>query len=224
MIRKPLLACGPLYGLTYVIANDVIAAAIHDGYSRRDQAISELSAVGAPAAAFLQAMAPIFSLLVIAFGIGVWKAAEQNRWLRVTGGILIAQALSWPLWLLFPMSSRAELAAGRGGINDTGHLGLTALAIVLILSQMGFSAAALGRRFAAFSVAMAVACVISGGVVGLLSSGIVAGQATPWLGLIERITYGSWLAWMAGLGIILLRREFPRLQPALATPPLAANR
>jgi hypothetical protein len=45
--RQALLACGIVYALLYVIVNDVIAATLYDGYSRRSQAVSELSATGA---------------------------------------------------------------------------------------------------------------------------------------------------------------------------------
>jgi len=61
--RRSLLACGLLYAVLYPIVNDVIAANLYDGYSRMDQAVSELSAVGAPARAFLTATVPVFSLL-----------------------------------------------------------------------------------------------------------------------------------------------------------------
>ena len=46
--RQALLACGIVYALLYVIVNDVIAATLYDGYSRMSQAVSELSATGAP--------------------------------------------------------------------------------------------------------------------------------------------------------------------------------
>ena len=65
-----LLACGVLYPLTYVVANDLVAATLYDGYSRMDQAISELSATGAPTRIFLVAMlASIFYLVIGAFGV-----------------------------------------------------------------------------------------------------------------------------------------------------------
>lgn len=63
---QTLLACGILYTLLYPIVNDVIAAAMYDGYSRTSQAVSELSAVGAPPRGFLAAFSPVFVLLLIA--------------------------------------------------------------------------------------------------------------------------------------------------------------
>ncbi len=207
VFRTALLACGLLYGLTYMLANDVIAATIYDGYSRLDQAISELSGTDAPSKAFLTAALPVFTLLVIGFGIGVWKAAEESRTLRVTGGILIAQGLVFPLWLLFPMTSREEMVDGATRSNDVGHLVLTGAAVLFILAEMGFSAAALGKRFRIFTLATAATTLSFGAATGLMTSGIEDGDPTPWMGFVERVSYGAWLLWMAGLAIVLLRRE-----------------
>lgn len=213
LVRTPaqrgLLACGIGYGVAYVVANDVVAATIYEGYSRRDQAISELSATGAPSRAFLNGMLPAFTLLVLGFGIGVWRAAGDSRKLRVVGAVLIAQALLFPVWLLFPMSSRTELVEGRGGTNDIGHIVLSVLAVSLILLQMGFSAAALGRRFRMFAIAMALTALAAGAYTGTTTSDVSAGNPTPWMGFIERISYGSWLLWMAALAVVLIRRPHP---------------
>ena len=48
LLQRILLICGIGYGVTYVVSNDLIAAAMFDGYSRLDQAISELSGTRAP--------------------------------------------------------------------------------------------------------------------------------------------------------------------------------
>jgi hypothetical protein len=203
-LEKVLLACGIGYGLLYLLVNDVIAASMWDDYNLLDQAISELSGTESPSKGFLTAMLPVFAVLVLGFGIGVWRAGH-NRALRLTGGILIAQGLMFPLWLLFPMSSRGELVVGGGGANDIGHLVLSVLAILFILTEMGFSAAALGERFRYFSIAMAVTVLVAGGYVGTTTSDVAAGDPTPWMGFVERVSYGAWLVWMAGLAIVLLR-------------------
>jgi hypothetical protein len=133
------LVCGIGYGIAYVVANDVIAARMFDGYSRVAQAISELSGTEAPSRGFLTAMLPAFTLLVLGFGIGVWRAAGPGRALRATGALLIVHAVMFPLWLLFPMTSREELAAGGGGVNDVGHMVLSVMSLSLILGQMATS-------------------------------------------------------------------------------------
>ena len=62
------LACGVAYSLSYVIANDVVAASRYDGYNRVDQAISELSAKGASPKPSLVAMLPVWTALMIGSG------------------------------------------------------------------------------------------------------------------------------------------------------------
>lgn len=204
--RKALLACGIAYPVAYIVANDVVAARIFGEYSRRDQAISELSGTQAPSKAFLTGMLPAFSLLLSGFGLGVRKSAGTSTGLRVTGSILMTQGVvSW-VWLLFPMTSREQMAREGTGANDTGHLVLSGLAAVFILGEMAFSAAALNSRFRAFSAATAATTVTCGYLTGVKSSEITKGAATPGLGVVERIMFGSWLAWMAGLAAVLLRR------------------
>ncbi len=213
VINTVLLACGIGYGVGYIIANDVIAASVYDGYSRADQAISELSGTGAPSRAFLTAMMPVFTLLVLGFGIGVWRVAGARRALRLAGGILVAQAIMFPLWLLFPMTSREELAEGAGGANDVGHMVLGMVAVLFIITEIGASATALGVRFRYFSIAMAITTLAAGAYVATTTSAVAAGEATPWMGAVERVSYGAWLLWMAALAIVLLRRRIGRAAP-----------
>src|SRR5262245_39495421 len=160
VVTQVLLGCGIAYGVFYVVTNDVIAASMFDSYSRIDQAISELSATEAPSRWFLASMLPIFSLLVMGFGVGVWRSAAGNRELRATGGILVAQGFVFPLWLLAPMTSREELVAGQGSTNDVGHGILSGVAILLIVTEMACAAVALGRSFRVFSITMLVTVLV----------------------------------------------------------------
>ena len=90
--RGHLLACGLLYAVLYPIVNDVIAVGLYDGYSRMHQAVSELSATGAPPHAFLTAVGPIFSLLFMGF-VGVLHSAHGKRALRLGGALMICHGV-----------------------------------------------------------------------------------------------------------------------------------
>jgi len=204
---KVLLACGVVYSVSYVALNDAVAATLSHGYNRMDQAVSELSASGASTRPFLMAMLPFWTALMIAFGIGVWLAAERRHALRVTGGLLVAFGITGVLWLPFPMSSRQEMVRTGTGGNDVGHIVLTVVTIALILLQIGFGAAAFGRRFRIYSVVTAAVVLVFGGLTGALSSRLSQGKPTPWMGLDERISIGAWLLWIAVLAIVLLRAE-----------------
>lgn len=202
---RVLVACGALYGLSYMIANDVVAASRFHGYNRIDQAVSELSAKGAASRPFLVAMLPIWTALMIAFGIGITMSANRKRVLRITGGVLIAHGVVAITWLWFPMTSRQDLVRAGTSSNDTGHLVLTTLTIVFILAELVFVALAFGTWFRVYSAVTAATALVFGALVGPLAAGIPDGKPTPWMGLYERISIGGWLLWMTVLTVTLLR-------------------
>jgi hypothetical protein len=203
-----LLACGLAYAAWYVISNDVIAATYYEGYSRMDQAVSELSATSAPTQTFLNAAVPFSTALLIAFGVGVWRASKNRRMLRVTAAAFVAQALTFPIWMLFPMSSRKDMVAGAAATNDIGHIALTVITIALIMTQIVTGAIAIDdRRFRLFSIAMATSTLVFGATTGVLSADIASGDPTPSMGLLERISIGAWLVWIGVLSVLLLRER-----------------
>jgi hypothetical protein len=203
-----LLACGIAYAAAYVVANDVVAAWIYQGYSRMDQAVSELSALSAPPRAFLLAMLPVFSVLMVAFGIGVWRSAAGGRALRVAGAALVAFGVTGVLWLPFPMSARDHIARASGAMstNDVGHLVLSGVTAVLIVTMCVAGALHFGRAFRVYSaVTVTLVLVFSGVLTGLLSVKLTTGEPTPLLGLFERIGIGAWLLWLTVLALVLMR-------------------
>ena len=204
-LARLFVACGALYALSYVSANDIIAASRFRGYNRIDQAVSELSAKGAASRPFLVAMLAIWTALMIAFGIGLVMSANGKRVLRITGGVLIAHGVVAISWLWFPMTSRQDMIRAGTASNDTGHLVLSTLTIVFILAELGFAAVAFGTRFQVYSAVTAVTVLVFGALVGPLAAGIPDGKGTPWMGLYERVSIGGWLLWMTVLPVMLLR-------------------
>lgn len=204
-VTRVLLACGVLYALFYVVINDVVAASRYAGYSRLSQAISELSATSAPTRALLSATIPAAMALLMAFGAGVWRAARGRSSLRATGGLLMAHAASFPLWMLSPMTSRHEMI-GPMSPSDVGHLLLTAMTLIFILLELGFAASGIGGRFGRYSQVTAVTVLVMGGLTALQSAELPRGP-TPWLGLVERASVGAWLLWLAVLALVLMREE-----------------
>jgi hypothetical membrane protein len=89
MSRKAWLICGAISSLLYVGA-DLLAAALYPGYhSFTSQAISELAAVGAPTKGLVEPLLIVYDILIIAFGVGVWRSAGRKRALRLVGGLLV---------------------------------------------------------------------------------------------------------------------------------------
>ena len=202
MTRKVLLACGILASLLYVAMN-VFVAMQWQGYRSASQTVSELSAIGAPTRPLWFPLGIAYTLLVAAFGWGVWESARRNRALRVVGALLVASGLiglAWP-----PMHQRAVLAAGGGTLTDTMHLVWSALTVLLFMLQISFGAAALGKRFRLYSITTIVMLVVFGALVGWGAPRVEANLPTPWIGVWERIDIGVYLLWVVVLAVALLR-------------------
>jgi hypothetical protein len=206
MVRKALLICGILSSLLYAAMN-IFVAMQWEGYSSASQTVSELSAIDAPTRALWVPLGIAYTLLVAAFGLGVWESAHRNRPLRVVGGLLVVSGiigLAWP-----PMHQRAVLAAGGGTLTDTLHLVWSAITVLLFMLQIGFGAAAFGKRFRLYSVATTVILVVFGALVGLDAPRVQANLPTPWVGVWERISIGVFLLWVMVLSVALLRVREP---------------
>ncbi len=204
MLRKTCLVCGILSSMLYV-AMIVFITMQWDGYSSASHTISELSAIGAPTRSLWVLPAALYTVLVTAFGWGVWKSAGRIRALRIVGGLIVAYGALGLLWPFAPMHLREELAAGGSTLSDTMHLVLASVTVVLMLLAMMFGAAALGKRFRLYSIASLVILAAFGALTFLDAPRIAANLPTPWIGVWERINLGVFLLWVAVLATALLR-------------------
>jgi len=182
------------------IGTDILLSMSWQGYSYPNQAVSELSAIGAPTRPFWLAMSFLFNPLVIAFGIGVWRAAGQKRALRITGILLMVWGVLGLVWLPFPMSPRGA----ERSFTDTMHIVMTGVTVPLMMVFIGFGAAARGKWFRLYSILTILAMLGFGALTGMLAPGIDTGQ-TPWMGLIERVCVYAPMLWVLVLAIVLLR-------------------
>jgi hypothetical protein len=211
MVRKVLLICGILSSLLYLAANIVVPMQ-WPGYNCASQVVSELSAIGAPTRQLWLWLCTPYTPLVIAFALGVWKSAGQNRPLRIAGGLLIAYGALGFLWPFAPMHLRETLAAGGGTFSDTMHIALGVVTEILYLLALGFTAVALGKRFQLYSIMTFVVLFVFGVLTFLDAPGIAKNQATPLIGVWERINIGVFLLWVAVLAVALLRTQGDRPQ------------
>lgn len=204
MVRKALLSCGIVSSLLYV-ALTVLGAIRWEGYSSISQSVSELSAIGAPSRPLLIPLFITYSVLVIAFGLGVWKTAGRTRPLRVVAGLLVAFGVVCLTGPWTPMHQRGT----ERTLTDTLHIVSAIVDVLLFLLIIGFGAMAFGKRFRLYSIATIVILVVFGALAGLDGPRIAANLPTPWLGVTERINIFGYLLWFAVLAIALLRAPEP---------------
>jgi hypothetical protein len=204
MRNKLLLSCGIAAAVLY-IASDILATLRAAGYRYTDQTISELSAIDTPTRPLLVLVGILYSLLVIAFGVGVWGAAGRNRALRVLGGLLVGGGVLGFVWPFTPMHQREALAAGGGSLTDTMHLVMAAVTSLFFLLEMGFGAAALGKWFRRYSIGTILVLVVFGTLTSLQAGAVEMNEPTPWLGVLERINVYASMLWLALLAGSLLR-------------------
>jgi hypothetical protein len=202
MVRKVLLICGIVSSLLYVAMN-IVGAMQFEGYDSTSQAVSELFAIGAPSRPVWVLLGIVYQVLVIAFGWGVWASAGRNRPLRVVGGLLLAYGVVGLAAPFFPMHMR-----GAGvTLTDTMHKILTMVTVLLMLTAIGFGAAAFGKWLRFYSIATIVILLVFGVLTGLEAARIEANLPTPWVGVTERIDIGVFLLWVVVLAVALLRPQ-----------------
>ena len=187
--RRALLLCGILSSLLYVAMNAFVAARWPE-YSSTSQTVSELSAVGAPTRSLWVGLGAVYTLLVTAFGLGVWVSASRSRSLRIAGGLILVYGGLGLLWPFAPMHLRETLAAGGGTVSDSVHIALGMVTLCLMLLAMGFGGASLGGWFRLYSVATIALLVMFGALTGLEAPEISKNGPTPWIGPSRRLRVG----------------------------------
>jgi len=208
MVRKVLLICGIPAALLYV-GTDRLAAMRWEDYSSASQTFSELIAIDAPTRPLVVPLSIIYSLLVYAFGVGVWRSAGPKLALRFAGGFMIGkEVLGLVVTLFFPIHLRGV----EGTLTDTMHAILTGVGVLFILLAIVFGATAFGKRFRLYSIVTIVILVAFGVLAGLNGPQMAANLPTPWLGVWERINIFGYMLWSVVFAIAFLRTQVERPQ------------
>ena len=199
-----LLSCGIAAPLLYV-TTDALLAMRWDGYSFRNQTISELNAIGSPTRTLSIVLGIAGYAFLVAFGVGVWRAAAVDRRLRTAAGGLIAVGVF--AWFGVPFASM-HVREAEETLTDTLHVVQLAVAGPLLLMIVGFGAVALGLRFRVYSAATVLVTLAFGAWSGTYGADVAGDLATPWLGVIERISVYAYQLWFAVFSIALIARAF----------------
>jgi hypothetical protein len=201
MLHKVLLGCGIASSVLYVAA-DVLASLRYDGYSYADQTFSELLAAGSPVRPFMIALSAIpYTVLVTAFGVGVWTSAGRKRAVRITGALLVGYAATGMVTgVLFRMNTREALVAGEGDLRNAMHPPGTVVQSLFLLLAMGVGSRLLGRRFRWYSYGTILTLLVFGALTSLQAGRMVANDPTPWMGIEERVNIYATMLWLAVAG------------------------
>ena len=200
-VKRFLLWSGIAAVILYVIG-DLVSGLLYDGYSFRDQAVSELAAFGSPVRPLMVTVIMLHNALLAAFGAGVlWCATRKS--LRWAGISLIAISVTGiPTHTVFAMSSRWMEA----GFNDTMHQTFTAVFGLLVVAAIVLSAIAYKGWFRTFSITMLV--TLTGfGMASVFAIQGIEENATAWAGAFELINVYAYFAWITTLAAVLLRNR-----------------
>lgn len=197
--RRLLLICGIVSSLYHATMTAYVTLQA-EGYDSMSQAVSELSAIGAPTRPLWVALGVPYTLLVMAFGWGVWLSADGSRALRAVGLLFLLEGAIGAFWP--PMHLRGAPTT----LTDTLHIVWTAGWLAVMLTAMGLAAKVLGGRFRAYTFATLGVFVGFGTLTSLEGARLAAGLPTPHLGLWERINMAAGMLWILVLAATLLRR------------------
>jgi uncharacterized protein DUF998 len=194
-----LLLCGIAAAGVYV-GTDIIAAMMYPDFSYRDQAVSELFAIGAPTSNFVVVFFSVSSALLLLFSVGIAVKFERYRSLRLLSIMFAGSALdALLLWNFFPMHMRGA----ERGLTDTMHLVLATNPFVL--ATLIISIFAFRGSFRWVSAAALAVIVVLAAFGFHYAPALDSGLPTPWLGMTERLGQYLYQSWQVGLSVLLLR-------------------
>ena len=202
--KKILLICGILSSLHYVTAT-ILGAMRWKGYSSISQTVSELIAIDAPSAPLVVPLFLIYSIMIFAFGLGVWRSSGQKRILRIVACFIVGKEVLGLVATLFaPMHMRGQETT----LTDTMHAVLTGVGVFLCMfPAIGSGAMAFGKQFRLYSIGTILIFIVFGIMSFLDAPQLAASLPTPWLGVWERVNIFGYLLWIVVLAIALLKTE-----------------
>jgi hypothetical protein len=201
---EALLCCGIVAAVLYILL-DATCALLYDGYSYRDQTISELSAIDAPTRTLWVVAGYVYTFVTLAAGAGILIAAGGRRSLQViAGGVLLVGAIGLVGWPFAAMHQREVLAAGGDTLSDTMHLVFAGINSMIFVASIILGMFVFRGRFRAFTIVMFIAITVGGFYTWLESPDVATNDPTPWLGIAERITVFGSMLWIGVLGIRLM--------------------
>lgn len=205
MNRKYLLLCGVLASLVYVAAV-ILGGLLRPGYSHTHDAISELLTAGAPNIALLNPLFTVYDLLLAGFGIGLVLTVNASpeplgKRSGMVGGyaLIIAGIIGVLMNLFFPQDPGGPPVTSVGTIH-VALAGVLSLGTMVAMLSTGLWLRHLPalHGYWIFTLVCLAIVFVSG---GLGAAAIASGS--PYLGLVERVTIGTFLVWVLVIALKL---------------------
>jgi hypothetical membrane protein len=173
-----------------------------EGYSFRDQTISELGAIDAPSRPLFSVLLLVVYGLMFAFGVGIRNVAGENRRLRIVGGLVVALGV---MALTVGQFASMRPRGTEPGLVGTLHLVEAMVAMLMIFTAMGIAASTFGTGFRLYTIGTIILALGFGAWAVSEFTQIEHGLTTPWVGLKERIFWYGYQSWFIVLALTLLR-------------------
>lgn len=197
VLEKMLLACGIIAALLFLGA-DQLAGRMIAGYSFTVQSMSELSAAGSPTRRLVVGLHLAASVLLVAFAVGVWRAAGGALLPRIVAGLILIHALTGlAATLFFPNRYGVRPEIGEPGVL------LMMVSVLCFTLAFVFGALAFPGWMRLLSIAIPAAYILLAGLRFATAAGNPGSQAL--IGVQERSMAYSFLGWVAALAVYLLR-------------------
>jgi hypothetical protein len=198
-IRRGLLTCGVIGATLYPLA-DIFASTRYPGFSYRDQAVSELFAIGAPTSELVVPLFTSSSSLLLLFAFGIWMSSNGRRSLRFLAIMMALNTIdALILWNVFPMHMRGA----EPGFTDLMH-GILAID-PFVLAAVIAGAVAFPGRFRTWTIVMIIVTSLLAVFSMSYVPAILAHEPTPWMGATERASQYLTNLWYAVLALRLLK-------------------
>jgi len=170
----------------------VLGAALYPGYSHFRDTISSLTNPTAPNLPLLNTLFSIYNLAFLVFGVG-WAICSISARARASAILVSLTGFLGLILCFFPQDPMGAVIT----VTGAAHIAVAGLASLLTMAAIltrGFAErAAPGLKGMAIYSFISVAVVFVTG--GLAAAGVAQGWALG--GLLERLTIGAFLQWLA---------------------------
>ncbi|NPV78348.1 MAG: DUF998 domain-containing protein [Anaerolineae bacterium] len=199
-LQKFLLSCGIFAPLLY-LGTDRLAGKLLKGYNFAVQSMSELSAAGSPVRSLVVLLNLAAGALMIAFGVGVWRASGLALLPRIVGGLVIGNAAAGMVaTLFFPTRFGVRPIFASPGVI------IMFFSVLFFVLAMVFGALAFGGWLRILSIAIPAAYVLLA-VLRYATVAASSGEAQSLIGTQERTMSYSFLGWVIALAVYLLLKD-----------------